>query len=183
MRLPRLRRNRPAAGGMASRAIDCGGRRGRQPPRWACAAALVAALACVSGCQMAAPSPAPTALNMDPCAERLHELCGHFLLYYAAHKEMPPNLNDLAASSGLSSAALVCPDSGKPYVYDADGLTIPERQGRLVLYDAEPMPSGSRWGILVTGRPGTLMTANVVLISAKELAAATKAPVPTTQPE
>jgi hypothetical protein len=135
------------------------------PAAWLVVAALAA------GCQTAPPAPRRLGIQIDPCAERLHDLCGHLLLYYAAHGQLPPTLEDLKLDESLSPSPPVCPISNKPYLYNPSGLSIPGRQGRLVLYDPEPTHSGMRWGILVTAPPGGgLMTANVILVSEKDLA-------------
>ena len=77
----------------------------------------------------------------------------------------------------IGTSPIVCPVSGRPYVYKAAGRSLPGRQGRLVLYDPEPSHSGMRWGILVrTPASGGLMTANVILVSESDLASARKRP-------
>ena len=138
---------------------------------------VVAALAI--GCHTTAPEPSQPSIQLDPCAERLHDLCGHLLLYCSVHKKLPPTLEELAATSSPASAPLVCPLSKKPYVYDPVGLPIEGRPGRLVLYDPEPTHSGMRWGILAAApTEGGLITANVILLSERELTAARQSPQP-----
>src|SRR5438046_414763 len=38
--------------------------------------------------------------NTDPCAMRLHEVCGVLLLYYNTHHDLPPTLPALAKAPG-----------------------------------------------------------------------------------
>ena len=136
------------------------------------AAGLLAAML-AAGCRTAPLKPKPVSVQFDACSERLHDVCGRLLAYYAAHKKLPPTVEELAASSSAPRPPLVCPVSNKPYVNNATGLRIPSRQGRLVLYDAEATHSAMRWGILVsTPAGGGFMTANVVLLSAEEFASA-----------
>ena len=140
-------------------------------------AACLAAAALAGGCQTPSPAPPRANVQFDACAERLHDLCGDLLLYYSTHAKLPPALKDLSAGGSPSTSQIVCPVSGRPYVYKAAGRSLPGRQGRLVLYDPEPSHSGMRWGILVrTPASGGLMTANVILVSESDLASARKRP-------
>lgn len=127
------------------------------------------ALAC--GCEVTEPEMVrPPSVRKDPCAERLHDVCGHLLLYYASHRKLPPTLAELKSTRTMGLPPLACPASGKPYVYDPAGLSIPGRPGRLVLYDPEPSHSGMRWGILVgTPADGANITARVVLVAEKDV--------------
>ena len=100
-------------------------------------------------------------LAADPCAERLHDICGQFLLYYSSRGELPEKLEDLSSAPGSDEPpSFTCPISQKPYVYDRGGLPISEPPGRVVLYDFAPVHSGLRWAIVIVqsggGRP--LMT-------------------------
>jgi len=138
-----------------------------------CLAASLAAAALAPGCLPPPPRPARPNVLTDPCAERLHNLCGNLLLYYSAHKKLPPALEDLISAGSFSRSPAVCPVSNRPYVYDPAGLPLPKRRGRLVLYDPLPSHAKMRWGILVgPPAPGGLITANVVLVSEEELTAA-----------
>jgi len=133
----------------------------------------LAGAAAVPGCPRAEPEPHRPVLDTDPCAERLHDVCGYLLSYYAANRKLPDALGDLAAVGMTSPALLSCPTSGKPYTYDPFGPALPGRRGRLVVYDAEPTHAGMRWGILAVMPPGGgLISANVVLVSEKDLEAA-----------
>ena len=129
-------------------------------------------LACViglaAGCQTTEPDLVrQPSVKKDPCAERLHDISGHLLLCYSTHRKLPPTPAELASDGGLPLPPLVCPASGKPYVYNPDGVSIPNLPGRLVLYDPEPSHSGMRWGILVgPSADGASITARVILTDA-----------------
>jgi hypothetical protein len=84
----------------------------------------------------------------DPCAERLHLICGQLLLYCLQRDELPAALADLKGTGPGELPPLLCPTSGKPYVYNREGLSVPGKAGRLVVYDADACHSGMRWGIL-----------------------------------
>lgn len=156
------------------------------PGRGLAAVCLACGLAAAAGLPGCRPAPPPQVqrpnIQIGPCAERVHDLCGHLLLYYAARRQLPETLAELADSQSLPEKLLVCPVSGRPYVYHRAGLSLPGRQGRLVLHDAEGTHSGMRWGILVVGTPGAgrPITANVILVAEKDFAAA--APAAATQP-
>ena len=143
---------------------------------WAC---WLAGAALTAGCQLPSPEPPRPTVRIDPCAERLHDLCGHLLLYYSTHKKLPPKLAELESTDRFPTPPFACPVSGKPYVYDPDGLVIPGLPGRLVLYDSQPTHAGRRWGVLVsTIAEGKAITTHVVGLSQRDLAAATRKPTP-----
>jgi len=137
---------------------------------------------CAAGCQgfEAAPPAAPRpSVRVDPCAERLHDICGQLLLYYAGNKRLPRTLAELTTTGSQHVRPLVCPVSGKPYVYNPDGLRLPGRPGRLVLYDAAASHSGMRWGIFVSDPEGDRpFTARVILLPQESLSSADKQPSP-----
>ena len=83
----------------------------------------------------------------DPCAARLHDIAGTMLLYYALHKRLPAELDQLHGLADVE-LAFTCPTSGRPYVYVPSGLSYPGKEERLVLHDAAPAHDGARWGIL-----------------------------------
>ena len=120
----------------------------------------------LSGCQtQAGPASRPGAarFEIDPCADRLHDICGPLLLYYAAHKELPESLADLDGTG--SDATPACPITRKPYVYNRNGLQVSGRPGRLIIYDAVACQSGTRCGILVeTPRPGQPLVTRVIRV-------------------
>ena len=129
-----------------------------------------------SGCQWPqppAPTPAPAAANLevnDVCAERLHDLCGQLFLYYSRKHVLPQSLEELAPSSAtpssMPSARLVCPVSGKPYVYDRAGLEVPGSDKLVIVYDPTPCQGGKRHVIVIDRiRPGKPLTTDVKLFS------------------
>jgi len=131
------------------------------PCRRSLALVLLAALAgCGDRSSPAAPSADPGWLS-DPCADRLHDICGRLLLYCAARHELPQTQEDLKRAAG--NLPLSCPTSGKPYVYNPNGPRIPRRSGRLILFDAGPSHDGCRWAIVAEDlRPGKPLVARVV---------------------
>ena len=128
-----------------------------EPPRKTCVGPLgLATLACciglaalAAGCRTAAPAARRPSVEADACAERLHDLSGRLLLHYSLHRRLPETLEALATPGPEQPVPLVCPVSGKPYVYRPEGLQVPGRPGRLVLYDAAACHSGMRWGVFV----------------------------------
>ena len=129
-------------------------------------AVLLALAALLTGCQSRIAASRPSAamsVKMDPCADRLHDLCGMLLLYYAAHKELPERLTDLDKAGAPLAVPLACPRSGKPYAYNREGLQVNGRPGRLIVYDAQACHSLTRWGILAeTPRPDSPLVVHVV---------------------
>ena len=102
----------------------------------------------------------------DPCAERLHDICGQLLQYHGIYRKLPAALADLQHLEATKPPPLVCPVSGQPYIYNPEGLQIPDRPGRLVLYDPMPSHSGMRWGVFVSDpASGKAVTTRVVLLS------------------
>lgn len=131
--------------------------------------------ALAAGCQMEKASVAVprSSARIDACAERLHDICGHLLLYHSVRKKLPPTLEELKSTGDVPLPPLVCPASGKAYIYDPAGLASPKRKGRLVMYDPEPSHSGMRWAIMVgTTADGTNVTARVILLPESEFAPA-----------
>ena len=148
----------------------------RSSSRNLAAVALAVALAIVlaaAGCRTVAPEDRRPSVRMDACAERLHDACGQLLLYYSLHQRLPETLDALATLGAPAPLPLVCPVSGKPYVYRPEGLAVPAQPGRLVLYDADPSHSGMRWGVLVGGaEEGKRLTTRVVLLPDNAVSAA-----------
>lgn len=136
----------------------------------------VALAGLAAGCQAqqaSAPAVQRPSVRMDPCAQRLHDICGHLLYYHLVHNKLPPTLEDLKPTGDLPLPPAVCPVSGRPYVYNPVGLASPDRRGRLVMYDPQPSHSGMRWAIMVsTPADGTSVTARVILLPEREFAPA-----------
>ena len=151
-------------------------RRGKLLIGLSCALLAAAAL----GCQMEEEPIVPVrrpSVRTDPCAERLHDVCGQLLLYHGTHRKLPESLEELGAPGSAMEWPPVCPTSGEPYVYNPAGLQIPGQPGRLVLYDARPSHSGMRWGILLsdTGSGGTL-AARVLLLPEEAISPSERGP-------
>jgi hypothetical protein len=113
--------------------------------------------------QVKAPS-----VNLDPCASNLQELSGALLLYVQTRQQMPPSLEDLRQFLLLSQTQLTnvplpqftCPVTHQAYGYFPDGLSIPEDDGRIVIFDARAahgVKGDIRWAVRIVpataGRP------------------------------
>jgi hypothetical protein len=91
--------------------------------------------------------------NTDPCAMRMHDISGGFLLYYAKNQRLPQSLDELRELPGMEALpAMACPVSNKPYLYTPNGILMPERDARIILADPAPSHSRMRWVISV-GEP------------------------------
>ena len=107
------------------------------------------AAALLAGCtRPPAPTPAGSAA-VDLCADRLHDLCGALLEYGVLHQDLPERLQDLPNVGPGTALPLVCPKTGRAYVYNPVGLAVAGREGRLIIYDAVPAHDGKRQGILL----------------------------------
>jgi hypothetical protein len=102
----------------------------------------------------------------EPCADRLHTLCGPLLMYYALNHKMPERIEQIhEIGQPDPDVQINCPLSGKQYIYNAAGLPRPGKPGVLVLYDAEPNHHGRRWAVAVQPpqRPNQALIPEVVL--------------------
>jgi hypothetical protein len=105
--------------------------------------------------------------NTDPCAMRLHDLCGALLLYFGLRQELPTKIEDLVAVPGFEHLAneLSCPASSLPYVFNRDGLLLAEQNSLVIIYDRSPAHIGMRWGIAIDkSEPGMALVARVVIL-------------------
>ncbi|MEP0842766.1 MAG: hypothetical protein HRF43_08645 [Phycisphaerae bacterium] len=88
--------------------------------------------------------------NTDPCATRLHDICGPLLLYYARRHQLPARLEELSGVPGFEEIKdFTCPVSGRPYVYDPAGTISSAPPSRVILYDPAPSHSGLRWAVSI----------------------------------
>jgi hypothetical protein len=88
--------------------------------------------------------------NTDPCATRLHDLCGPLLMYYRMHQALPQRLAELKEMPAFGAEVeLTCPVSKQPYVYNAFGLPSQDKSERVIIYDATPAHSGFRWAVSI----------------------------------
>jgi hypothetical protein len=151
------------------------------------AAALVAILAagCQTSAQRTTPSPHEDTLT-DPCADRLHDLCGRLLLYYSLRGEMPESLDDLASVDTAPMPPLVCPASGWAYAYNKDGLVLRGVPGRILVYDAVPAHGGMRWCIVAdAAEPDQPLAARILQVPGSVVfpaARADRSPLPAMTP-
>jgi hypothetical protein len=123
---------------------------------------MVAMLA--TGCQVTPANPRPSTA-LDPCADRLYEAVDPLLEFYALKGRLPDQLSEVRPAN---AAPLVCPVSGKAYVYNPRGLTVEGRKGFLILYDPLPSHTGMRWGVMVEpGGPDEPLAARVILLPNK----------------
>jgi hypothetical protein len=96
----------------------------------------------------AAPAGDPT--DTDPCATRMHEICGVLLLYGNAHGDLPATLDALKKAPGAADVGeFVCPASNLPYVYYPEGVPVEPEPSRIVLYDPTPAHNGKRFAIVI----------------------------------
>ena len=135
--------------------------------RWRIRAGLILAGA-LAGCwvpreQTPPPRPGGADPLVDPSAERLHDLEGQLLLYYATNRRLPDRLEELKpyAPDGRSVEA-VCPVSGKRYVYVPRGIRVPDLPGTVILYAPEPTRDDLRPVLLLMpSRPGQPLVLHV----------------------
>ena len=138
------------------------------------AAVLLLLMLSVAGCQAGTAAPpvqrpegvAPIT-STDPCAARLHDICGALLMYYAMHHELPVDARVLRLPPGVDRPMdLTCPVSGRPYIYNRAGLVGRTLDERIILYDSAPSHDGMRWAIcIVEPVPGEPLIANVVAVA------------------
>ena len=115
---------------------------------------LLLSMLAVAGCQPSTPKTSVASgvviplNNSDPCAMRLHDISGAFLLYMQKHNDLPLSLDEIAPYARiLGVKSMNCPDTGVPYIYTRDGILLPEQNARIILYDPQPSPAGYRWAI------------------------------------
>jgi hypothetical protein len=148
---------------------------------------LACVLVCVLVCVLAAggcgrPKPAPTRVVKagveieEACANRMQDILGQLLVYYSVTQQLPEVLEDLK-NLDANIPPLVCPVSGKPYIYNKNGLRVPSWPGLLVLYDSEPTHAGLRWGLFVQlGEPGQPLSGRPILLADSPIFKAPPAP-------
>lgn len=124
--------------------------------------ALVLLAGCVSGGGAEGQRrPVPT----DACAERLHGISGKILEHYAARRRWPRTAAELVAA-GVKAESLVCPISGKAYIFEEAALESPLLRGRILLHDAPGAHSSYGWGIVVRpAQAGQPVSAQVIVLA------------------
>ena len=88
----------------------------------------------------------------DPCAGQLQDLGGPFLAYFKVNQHGPSKIEDLApfALAGVPLQT-TCPVSHQPYLCSSDGLSAPNENIRIYIYDAQPVHNGERWCLVNDG--------------------------------
>ena len=106
--------------------------------------------------------------NLDPCASRLHDICGPLLLYYATNHHLPDSLHELRQVAGFDEVEYRCPVSGLPYVYTSRGMPAPNQPGgRIIIYDAAASHQGLRWAVSIVEpveNPGGALITKVLAV-------------------
>lgn len=88
--------------------------------------------------------------NTDPCAGKMHDISGAFLLYLLRYNDLPETLDQLTPyAQQMGVTDFTCPVSGLPYVYQRDGILFPEQNARVIFYDPKPSHSNYRWAIIL----------------------------------
>jgi hypothetical protein len=88
------------------------------------------------------------AIHSDACAERLQEISGALLEYYASYEKLPARLDVLNSLPDLDQPlAFSCPNSDRPFVYVPSGLHSAGDSRQIVLYDPAIDRAGLRWVI------------------------------------
>jgi hypothetical protein len=114
-------------------------------------------------------------VKSDACADRLHDLSGHLLMYHGLNRRLPAKLEDLKGAGMGKLPPLVCPVSLKPYVYVPEGMEIAGREEIMIVYDPEPSHSGMRWAILVAPpESGKALTTRVIMLTERAVTTAKK---------
>lgn len=157
------------------------------------AVALAGACQSQPGKQSAAPTRAPAAAttkklpnsNTDPCAMRLHDICGALFMYYAIHHDLPAKVEDLAEVPGFENVRdFTCPASGRAYIYNPIGVvSTGGASARLIIYDPSPVHAEMRWAISVIEPkdPNAALIAKVVALPESNFSLSAPAAAPGTK--
>ena len=96
------------------------------PRRLRVSGAIILCVLGLMGCSSpprASTQPSTLNLNTDPCATRLHEICGPLLMYFAQNHQLPKDLKELSTVPGFSDVNdFTCPVSHQPYIYTPTGI-------------------------------------------------------------
>jgi hypothetical protein len=131
----------------------------------------------------AASQPAAVALtaNHDPCAIKLHDLCGPLLLYYSVYNRLPQSLDELRQLPGFENLTdFNCPVSHRPYIYTPQGEPGPDEEflrengpsvkvsSVIILADPTPVHGGIRWALSMQEQsdPSRGFVAKVIVLPA-----------------
>jgi hypothetical protein len=100
------------------------------------------------------PAPDPSQAAADSCEERLHNVSGLLLLYYALNHRLPETLEELAPlAEADTELRLTCPTTGQPFVYVPGGMFAPNTDQRLIIYEQSAAHRGLRWVVVVAPPP------------------------------
>jgi hypothetical protein len=95
--------------------------------------------------------------------DRLEAIDAALLLYIQANRQFPPTLADLQSED---SHLLLTNSAGEQYIYTPGGLSAPNNDRRLYIYDPMQLPNGQRWGIVAPQfHPGGALNDEVVHMS------------------
>jgi hypothetical protein len=119
-----------------------------------------------SGSARATPMGQASVIVNDPCGQQLQTISEAILLYYAAHRQLPPTLDDLRTVTDIDAPLVfVCPASGEKYLYDPAGLYAEGKKKHIILYDAKPAHGGARWCIFTDDmKANSALTMDVLLV-------------------
>lgn len=77
---------------------------------------------------------------MDPCGDRMEDLCGPLALYFRDNGHGPARLEELQPYAFPGERLnFTCPVSGKPYLCSPQGLEAQGQNIRIYIYDATPV--------------------------------------------
>ena len=90
---------------------------------------------------------------IDPCGDRIQDLCGPLIEYFTLYHHGPARVEELQqfADPG-QTLKFACTDTGKPFQCAPTGLAAPGQSMRIFVYAADPSPDGGRW--CVYSKPG-----------------------------
>jgi hypothetical protein len=118
-----------------------------------------------------APVAAKTSVT-DPTADRLHEISGDLLIYYARKHTLPPTLEAIGALAP-DLPPLKDAGTGQPLIYFPDAPPIPGRPGNLLVQSPARNSQNGHWAILIKeAADKRTLSAQVVSLSPEENAVA-----------
>jgi hypothetical protein len=104
------------------------------------------------GAQQPAPFTGDALDALDPCGNRIEDLCGPLALYYRDNHHGPARIEELERYAFAGEHLnLVCPVSNKPYLCSPQGLEARGQEIHIFIYDAEPVHNGARWCAVARG--------------------------------
>ncbi len=111
---------------------------------------------------------ADDAVGGDASANRLHDIEGTLLMYFALHRRLPPTLDALRPLADADTDLQLTAPSGRPYLYAPGGLVAPGASKRILVADPAPSPrTRARQCILAPPAPpeaGAALSMEVVAV-------------------